>query len=1001
MASKRTASSNHAAATSPFKRLKAKVGKKAPKALNATDTNFRSASIHIQNQETGLQQQQQKAAGRVLASSRGRLLTELLSQMHHPAAAVRMSAMKGVQDIVQQNGSNSPTISSNLSLFISAIGKASVEEEDQDIRLIGLEVFQKLLKVLSHPAIWKPFMPLTLAFLQSALNSLDRDTRKDGLQYLHSLARTVPLNVATVITILPAIVRMWDDKAFLPQGEGQGGKKQNHKKRNKKQTQTQQQSKGNEGFKSKRFPLLDCLDILLTGIGVDDSSQSSSHGRDLALALPTMTLVSGAASKNALFFYSLHRETNRSSHDALSKTLESMTELPSFSSLSSSHGNYNHQPTRAILRGEAFLDLDCAHNLLVKFRDTLIELQQTPCYVTLHLLAKVLELFWHVFGTQLVSDSMATKSKEPKGTNTIGAVMETIRKLCMENFPVQSLSAASTNGAMLESLNGQLCLTLVLVTHAVDELTTPFTNAHNRNQQKQQQQQQSSEGSSTKWLKPVVQYLCDRLTDKSLVRPGNEESRQAILKVLQKLLKDAHYCKILQANPRLEKKLVQAFMGSIMPQSGALAHGSTERSRQTRLISVEIMTTILKRSKHCLRPDEAASVGDIMFQITTALSDILVVLGADDLDSSAKVLSSLSLIFRRFPSSDEMNNHKDNAFAKGVVSVTSKLRLTIEAIVDPEGITDKNGTKHSIFESYSEPMQRSLLNLLATLQSPTEHTCSHLSDICARANLTIIPDKVSPNVCFYVVQVIFDIRKTIPMQQFLGFLVDCTGVTRASLPDNANTTVPDSRMDRFDRGVKAVTKSLVCCGVHKVTPMMIPLLQLFLENDTSSSATLTQALVRQRFAFSVMAEFAHTLRKNGRCESLLPLLTSELEGKIPVRILEVLQKPGTYNDHGKVKPQTMTPITALLRTEPSLLAKVFQYIIDNIMSVEEEIHQRNILTWLVEQDRLIASLPVAKVHEFMDRTKEVQAATSSSQMSNLFEQLSVVLGLAMSGTQMQ
>ena len=56
--------------------------------------------------------------GRVLVSGRGCLLTESLSQMPHPSAAERMSPMKGVQDIVQQNASKSPILAANWHSFV-------------------------------------------------------------------------------------------------------------------------------------------------------------------------------------------------------------------------------------------------------------------------------------------------------------------------------------------------------------------------------------------------------------------------------------------------------------------------------------------------------------------------------------------------------------------------------------------------------------------------------------------------------------------------------------------------------------------------------------------------------------------------------------------------------------------------------------------------------------------------------------------------------------------
>ncbi|KAL7563318.1 hypothetical protein ACA910_016676 [Epithemia clementina (nom. ined.)] len=1029
-------SSGHAAATSPFKRLKAKVGKKAPKPANSTDTNFRSASIHIKNQQSSLPsavgknnnnknapdtQQQQL----VLTSGRGRSLQELMGQMHHPAANVRLSAIKGVHDIVQQHTTTQASIAANLSTLISAIGKASVDEEDCDVRQIGLQVFQSLL--VSSGSRIKPFLPLTLAFLKSALNSLDRDTRRDGLRYVHTLAQSMQQQKASATTmnglgdaaipILPAIVRMWDDKAFqcggvaANQKEATNNNNGNSKKKKKRKQKQQQQQQGKDSSTSSlslptsihhtmppisngKYLLLDCLLALLSGIdpspsfdGADyEPSLSSDRDSSRATIPPNLTFVPGGSSKNALFFFAT---THKTYGNRTTACLESVQHMPSFASQMTNirddtRSNHHHhlQGTRSRL------DLDTAHNLLLKFRDTLIELQQSFCLATFHLLSKVLDLFWQVFGHQLLSDQARVKSSLDNRIEAIRAVSEQIRALLLDSFPIQPSSSAST--ALADNVNGQSCLTLVHMTHFIDQLLLLTTKSADEQKKR-----------SSHWLKPVVDYICNRLHDKSLIRPGNEESRESILRVLHNLLSGNSNQNIVQTVPRLEKKLVEAFVANVVVPDGVTISRVTARTKPG-LTCVEIAAMLFRNVNHDL--DRAHQVfGDLVLHIASTLPDFLVAFEGDYIVSSATIIQVLSRLFsqRQERRDDKATSHptddKDHQVEVAVTTITSRIRRSLEQVVDPERICRENGCKYSILESYPTHVQRQLVNLLATLRFPTETTLTFLSDLCARSNLNYVegsPDFLSDEVSSYIVHSIFYIRKTIPMQQFLSFLVDSTGATRSTSSTSGDddkdsaATLSEKRLARFDQGVREVSKCLVCCGLERIIPIMCPLLQLFVE-DSSSSAT---SLLRQRFAFSILAVFAldHKSRGNG---SILPLLPDDLQNRIPTSIfVSLLQRTETTDDFSKAGSLFMTPVVALLYAVPSLLCQVVQVVLGKLSSVSDESGQCKILHWLIDliQNAICCSFSSKTIQTLIVDTKSLEC-DSTGQVANLLLQLTITL----------
>ena len=173
---------------SDFKRLKAKVGKKAPKPQNLTDTSFKAASLHVAGQADAVERGDKDSSSGGLVSSRGRSLTELISQLGHPASAVRHSAMKGLENVASQQ--STITLKPHLSNLLDSCAKSWVDESD-DVRNTGLTVFENLIPRFEAGTI-APFAPLICAYINSALHSLDQQMRVDGSRAITILSKSHP-----------------------------------------------------------------------------------------------------------------------------------------------------------------------------------------------------------------------------------------------------------------------------------------------------------------------------------------------------------------------------------------------------------------------------------------------------------------------------------------------------------------------------------------------------------------------------------------------------------------------------------------------------------------------------------------------------------------------------------------------------------------------------------------------------------------------------------------
>ena len=237
-----------AAGTSDFKRIKAKVGKRALKPANETDTSFRTASVTVGQQNVAQSQEQQEQQRRLAASgkrkddgnfdgsddddellelysTRGRSIEDIVSHLRHPAPNVRISAARGLKDAVCRSEATPTLICNHLAVLIPVCAKCCVDD-DAEVRQLSLSILREVIsKVCASTTsnkednngettgsstgykFLRPFIPLLMAHVTSTLNSLDRKTQLDGTLVVAMLSSAIPSFVAPYRTeILPAYV---------------------------------------------------------------------------------------------------------------------------------------------------------------------------------------------------------------------------------------------------------------------------------------------------------------------------------------------------------------------------------------------------------------------------------------------------------------------------------------------------------------------------------------------------------------------------------------------------------------------------------------------------------------------------------------------------------------------------------------------------------------------------------------------------------------------------
>ncbi|KAM3823054.1 testis-expressed protein 10 isoform 3-T4 [Vipera latastei] len=162
-----------------FHKLKLKVGKKKPRLENATDTNFRTKTIHLSEQ---LKQ------GSILPTNNRKLnIKDLLSQMNHYSAGVKQSALFGLKDLLSQY----PFImDAHLSNILSELA-AVFTDKDSSVRKAVVCLLQFLAPKIRAEHI-SPFFPLMSAHLSSAMTHISEEIQEDSLKILDIFLKEYP-----------------------------------------------------------------------------------------------------------------------------------------------------------------------------------------------------------------------------------------------------------------------------------------------------------------------------------------------------------------------------------------------------------------------------------------------------------------------------------------------------------------------------------------------------------------------------------------------------------------------------------------------------------------------------------------------------------------------------------------------------------------------------------------------------------------------------------------
>ncbi|XP_078394837.1 testis-expressed protein 10 homolog isoform X3 [Cetorhinus maximus] len=162
-----------------FQKVKLKVGKRKPKADNATNTSFKTRAIYVP--------EQLKCDASLPTNHRKLNIKDLLTQLHHYSSGIKQSALIGLKDLVSQHPS---VIASHLSSILSDVA-AVFTDKDPTVRSAAVQLLNFLAPRISGDQM-APFYPLVCAHLSSAMTHIVEGIQEDALKILDILLEHYP-----------------------------------------------------------------------------------------------------------------------------------------------------------------------------------------------------------------------------------------------------------------------------------------------------------------------------------------------------------------------------------------------------------------------------------------------------------------------------------------------------------------------------------------------------------------------------------------------------------------------------------------------------------------------------------------------------------------------------------------------------------------------------------------------------------------------------------------
>jgi len=975
-----------------FKRLKAKVGKSAPKAANYTDTSFQTAGLKVRDQHLTPEIQRQFSSQ--LSSSKGNSLESLLFQLnHHHAPAARISALKGIQNILVGNKSDGKegVIRSNLASLVPPLSKCAFLDTDPTVRSIGRDLLRNVFvsaTTASYPgathnsALLDPFLPLYVAYVSSAFNSLHDDIRQEvthGVQLateFFTSSSCESTKHTAISRLLPSFARLISTSSSS--STGATNINANNIKVSKKRRKNASKAKdkaisvatntADAKFISLRCQILKSLKSLLQWSYTGTNNNGSDFHHSIVSNLNTVNdnmadnhwirIFGNNTSLNAVVI--VNDAETRNGRPSNSSPIYSLYDL--FSCGDSNIGEcttiYPYR-TPSVKRPMLSVSAETVTALLNSLLNCWVEVIQRgiisasggtvlSCYY-------VEELSYILSCLQELWIGILQHSPE-----YLYEKVARIQKHLLEAFPIKDDSGISTNLPVYNKLNASICFLLSNIIGGTANASSSTSAIPVK---------------ATTTLERIFAYMIphlgyimaeDSATSPSKRRTVNSQEdtdTSAILEVVSFLLLKHKNSGTYLLQPKERQTLLKKFVDTFFPNQPS-DHDTTNNEQfsicytEFSTLNATFYTTLAGRKAIVLAceviladshsfvttpnvEDELQELNSndsnivLLQRIAFALPQLLKILGTEHLFESSVIIKTLKLIiqwwYNYIPSSVNMTD-TDRSSIRTYTDYARyflfTLRRDIALLLTTESKRySKKKISVSIFEYYPLNMKRSIIGLIGFLKSPDSVVTDALAQICSRSFCSSSLPEDAESITSFIFETLFIIRKSLSLTSYLNFLIYSSGIgfKHANLAPAATSN--NINVFSFDFTTKCVCRAILQSGCQFILPHLKTVLLSCLQqqrhqSEKTNNVSILLSLIKIRVSTMIILECAADLERMATATSITFFIPEMVEAMGPLMCDCLLPYLATLELNKQDRVKIMSTFSCLLIHEPELM-KVF------------------------------------------------------------------------------
>ena len=223
------------------------------------------------------------------------------------------------------------------------------------------------------------------------------------------------------------------------------------------------------------------------------------------------------------------------------------------------------------------------------------------------------------------------------------------------------------------------------------------------------------------------------------------------------------------------------------------------RSMTTRVLEGTTSNTIATTTDN--------AIGRILIQMAAALPNHLLEWGDSyPMECSTILLSLISVIRCHDPdrdrsgstsvTSNDIANDDDHDTGNNIIDIdTQELRASLLNSVPVFFVSSENTPSSSLFERCHSDVQRLIMSLVGSLGVLSESLFLSLAKILAYSGCNDGIDSINETVADYAMEIIHGLRHTLPMKDYLTFLITSVGVEHHLLPQSSSFWNDDDSND--------------------------------------------------------------------------------------------------------------------------------------------------------------------------------------------------------------